>query len=405
MRLRHLALLLALPLLPACKSQKEAPPAAPAKPAAPEAAATPPATQKNKIGLVLGLGGRGDQSFNDSALRGLEMWASGVKYEGGGYKDVSPEELESTIQQSLGQDRARRNLQVTPLGITPVVIQSRVAEDYEPNLQLLVDQGVSLSLAVGFMLENAVEAAAKRNPDMRFLLVDSPLLSAQGEPYSLPNVRTVVFREEEGCFLVGALAGLTTKTGKVGFVGGMEIPLVKRYEAGFRAGVAATNPKATVVINYTGSFTNFALGKQVGQDLLTKNTDVVFAAAGVDGLGAIQAVKEARDEGKPVYVIGVDSDPSHLAPKAVLSAVVKRVDLVVYEAVKEQVQGRFQGGNQSLGLQEGGITYAPVRLDFPGKTEALARLEELKAKIISGEIKVPTHPAQLQPANAANSKP
>lgn len=395
MRLRHLALLLALPLLPACKSQKEAPPAA----------AVPPAAQKSKMGLVLGLGGRGDQSFNDSALRGLEVWASGVKYEEGGYKDVAPEEREASLQMSLGQDRARRNLQVTPLGITPVVLQSRVAEDYEPNLQLLVDQGVSLSLAVGFMLENAVEAVAKRNPDMRFLLVDSPLLSAQGEPYSLPNVRTVIFREEEGCYLVGALAGLTTKTGKVGFVGGMEIPLVKRYEAGFRAGVAATNPKATVMANYTGGFTNFALGKQVGQDLLTKGTDVVFAAAGVDGLGAIQAVKEARDEGKPVYVIGVDSDPSHLAPKAVLSAVVKRVDLVVYEAVRDQVRGRFQGGNVSLGLKEGGITYAPVRLDFPGKDAALARLEELKAKIISGELQVPTHPDQLQSPNAANGKP
>ncbi|PTL76018.1 BMP family protein [Vitiosangium sp. GDMCC 1.1324] len=404
MRLRSLlALFLALSLLPACKSQKEEAPAAPAKPATAAAAPTaPPAAQKPKIGLVLGLGGRGDQAFNDSALRGLEVWAAGVKYEEGGYKDASAEERQASIQDSLGQDQARRNLQVTPLGITPVVLQSRVAEDYEPNLQLLVDQGVSLSLGVGFMLENAVEAAAKRNPEMHFLLVDSPLLSAQNEPYTLPNVRTVVFREEEGCYLVGALAGLVTKTGKVGFVGGMEIPLVKRYEAGFRAGVAATNPKATVVANYTGSFTNFALGKQVGQDLLVKGTDVVFAAAGVDGLGAIQAVKEARDEGKPVYVIGVDSDPSHLAPKAVLSAVVKRVDLVVYETIRDQVQGHFQGGNLSLGLQEGGIAYAPVRLDFPGKDEALRKLEELKAKIISGDIKVPTHPDQLQTAKAGN---
>ncbi|HEX5754012.1 MAG TPA: BMP family ABC transporter substrate-binding protein [Archangium sp.] len=380
MRLRHLALVLALPLLPACKSQKEAPPA-------PKTAAKAPATQKSRIGLVLGLGGRGDQSFNDSALRGLEVWAAGVKYEEGGYKDVTPQEHE-------------------PLGITPVILQSRVAEDYEPNLQLLVEeQGVSLSLAVGFMLENAVEAVAKRNPDKHFLLVDSPLLSAQGEPYTLPNVRTVVFREEEGCYLVGALAGLATKTGKVGFVGGMEIPLVKRFEAGFRAGVAATNPKATVVSNYTGGFTNFALGKQVGQDLLTKGADVLFAAAGVDGLGAIQAVKEARDEGKSVYVIGVDSDPSHLAPKAVLSAVVKRVDLVVYEAVRDEVQGRFQGGSLSLGLKEGGITYAPVRLDFPGKADALARLEELKGKIIAGDIQVPTHPDQLRPATAAPGTP
>jgi basic membrane protein A len=143
MRILPLSLVLTLALLSACKSHKEEPPAAP---------------QKTKIGLVLGLGGRGDQSFNDSALRGLEPWASGVKYEQGGYKDVPPEELQASLQASLGEDRSRRNLQVKPLGITPVVLQSQVAEDYEPNLQLLADQGVSLSLAVGFMLENAVEA-------------------------------------------------------------------------------------------------------------------------------------------------------------------------------------------------------------------------------------------------------
>jgi basic membrane protein A len=283
MHARHLPLLLVLSLLSSCKSQKEEPPPQAKAPAA----APSPAAAKPKIGLVLGLGGRGDQAFNDSALRGLEMWAAGLKYEEGGYKQLPPEEL----QASLGPDLARRPQPVTPLGITPVVVQSRVAEDYEPNLQLMVDQGVALAVGVGFMLEDAVETVARRNPNMRFLLVDTPLVSAQGEPISLPNVRTVAFREEEGCYLVGALAGLVTKTGKVGFVGGMEIPLVKRYEAGFRAGVAATNPQATVLVNYTGSFTHFALGKQMGEDLLHKGTDVLFAAAGVDGLGAIQAVK------------------------------------------------------------------------------------------------------------------
>ena len=289
----------------------------------------------------------------------------------------------------------RRGSPPAPLKITPLVLQSRVAEDYEPNLQLLADQGVKLSLAVGFPMENAVETAAKRNPGLHYLLVDSPLLSAEGAPFTLPNVRTVTFREEEGCFLMGALAGRVTKTGTVGMVGGMEIPLVKRFEAGFRAGVAATNPKATVVVNYTGSFDNVSMGKQVGQDLLAKGVDVVFAAAGVDGLGAIQAVKEAREQGKNVYVIGVDSDPSHLAPQAVLSAVTKRVDLIVYDAVKDELAGTFQGGSQNLGLKEGGIAYAPVRLDFPGKAEALRELESFQARIIAGELRVPTHPDQL----------
>ncbi|RKH81232.1 BMP family ABC transporter substrate-binding protein [Corallococcus sp. AB045] len=356
----------------------------------------PAAPSKPTIGLVLGLGGRGDHAFNDSALRGLELWAGGVKYEKAGYQDATASER----QASLAPDVASRGWEMIPLGITPVVLQSRVAEDYEPNLQLLAEQRVSLAMGVGFMLENAVETVARRNPSLPFLLVDSPLLDAQGRAITLPNVRTVVFREEEGCFLAGALAGLVTKTGRVGMVGGMKIPLVQRYEAGFRAGVAATNPNATVLVNYTGSFTDFALGKQVGQDLLLKNTDILFAAAGVDGLGAIQAVKEAREAGKAVSVIGVDSDPSHLAPEAVLSAVVKHVDLVVYEAIREQRQGRFQGGNVSLGLKEGGMGLAPVRLDFPGKAEALRTVEALRARVISGELKVPTQPDAAQAAGA-----
>lgn len=380
---RSLSLCLVLALTLACKSHKEEPP--------PSNTSTSPDAKAHsqgqpKIGLVLGLGGRGDQSFNDSALRGLELWSAGLKYERSSYKLVLPDEF----QASLGPELAQRQPPIIPLGIIPSVLQSRVAEDYEPNLQLMVDQKVALTIAVGFMLENAVERVAQRNPDKKFLFIDSPLLNEKNEPYTLPNVRAVTYRAEEGCFLAGALAGLVTKGGKIGFVGGMEIPLVKQYEAGFKAGVAATNPQATVISNYTGSFTNFALGKQVGQDVLAKGADVLFAAAGVDGLGAIQAVKEMRDTGKEVYVIGVDSDQFQLAPKAMLTTVLKRVDLTIYETVRDLVQDHFQGGLYSLGLKEGGIALAPVRLDFPGKEEALRKVDALKAKIIAGELKMPT---------------
>lgn len=377
---RSLSLCLVLALALACKSHKEEPPA----PSSTADAKTHSAGQP-RIGLVLGLGGRGDESFNDSALRGLELWSAGLKYERGAYKLASP----ADFQASLTPELAHHEPPIIPLGIIPSVLQSRVAEDYEPNLQLLVDQKVSLTIAVGFMLENAVERVALHNPDKPFLLIDTPLLNEKNEPYSLPNVRAVSYRAEEGCFLAGALAGLVTKEGKIGFVGGMEIPLVKQYEAGFKAGVAATNPQATVISNYTGSFTNFALGKQVGQDVLAKGTDVLFAAAGVDGVGAIQAVKEARDEGKEVYAIGVDSDQFHLAPKALLTTVLKRVDLTIYETVRDHLQGRFQAGLYTQGLKEGGIALAPVRLDFPGREEALRKVDALKAKIIAGEIKIP----------------
>ena len=388
----RLSLLSALVLVSACKKQEAAKPEGAPAADAPAAAAPKPKTLK--VGLVTDVGGRGDHSFNDSALRGLELWGAGKKMEGGSYKDATPEELKET----LAQDLATRG--IAPVGVTPVVLQSKVPEDYEPNLQTLVDEGVSLAIGVGFMLENAVETVAKRNPDAKFLLIDSPLVSADGKLYTLPNVRTVMYREEQGSFLVGALAGLASKNNKVGFVGGMEVPLIKKFEAGFRAGVAAVNPKATVLVNYTGSFDNVSAGKQVGQDLVNKGADVVYHAAGSDGLGVIQAGQEARAAGKPVFVIGVDSDQSHLAPEAVLTSMLKRVDLGVYEAVRDLSQGKLEGGDVTLGLKEGGVTYAPVRVDFPGKAEALQKVEELRAKVVSGEIQVPSHPSQLTGAPA-----
>lgn len=342
------------------------------------------------IGLVTDVGGRGDQSFNDSALRGLELWAGGVKSAGSGYEPATPDELRASVPADVAQ-----KVQIQALGVTPLVLQSKHQEDYEPNLQILVDQGASLVIGTGFMLENAVEAVAKRNPGSHFLLIDSPIMDVQGKPYALPNVKTVVFREEEGSFLVGALSGLVTRSNKVGFVGGMEIPLIKKFEAGFRAGVAQTNPKAEVAINYTGSFDNVATGKQVAQDLLLKGADVVFHAAGSCGLGAIQAVKEARDGGKSVYAIGVDSDQFHLAPSVVLTSMVKHVDVAVYQTVQELVRGGFHAGDSALGLKEGGVGYAELRLDFPGKADALAKVEAIRQRIVSGELKVPANTTEL----------
>lgn len=335
------------------------------------------------VGLVTDVGGRGDQSFNDSALRGLEAWAAGMKSVDGKYvaltdRDVPPE-LAARVQ---------------PLGIKPVVVQSKAQEDYEPNLQLIVDSGADLIIGVGFMLENSVEAVAKENPQSKFLLIDSPVLDAKGQPAPLPNVRTVVFKEEEGSFLVGALAGLVAKE-KVGFVGGMEIPLIQKFEAGFRAGVKTTNPKAEVLIQYTGTFDNVAHGKQAAQDLVAKGCEVIFHAAGSDGNGVIQAVKEARAAGREVFVIGVDSDQSHLAPDAVLTSMVKRVDLAVWLAASDLKAGTFAAGDSSMGLKEGGVTYAPVRVALPEKERLLARVEALRQRVVEGGLKVPSNTSEL----------
>ncbi|MBM4783055.1 MAG: BMP family ABC transporter substrate-binding protein [Archangiaceae bacterium] len=347
------------------------------------------------VGLVTDIGGRGDQSFNDSALRGLEVWAAGSTYKGGSYEPMPAAARDALIPDELKS-------RITPIALKPIVVQSKVQEDYQPNLQLVVDQGAGLIIGVGFALENAVEAVAKQNPDSKFLLIDSPILDAKGAPQALKNVRTVVFKEHEGSFLVGALAGLVANE-KVGFVGGMEIPLIKKFEAGFRAGVKTTNPKAQVLVQYTGSFDNVQHGKQAAADLVAKNAEVIFHAAGSDGTGVIQAVKEAKDGGKNVFVIGVDSDQSHLAPQAVLTSMVKRVDLAVWQAIKDLEAGTFSAGDGVMGLKEGGVTFAPVTLDFPGKAEALAKVKALEAAIVAGTLVVPSNEKDLEgfapPAN------
>lgn len=378
MTLTRLFLVAALALT-ACK--KDQPPAPPP--------GTAPSTPKPAVvGLVTDVGGRGDQSFNDSALRGLEAWAANQKSVDGKYVPLTAEERKASLPPELAE-------RVTPVLIKPVVVQSKAQEDYQPNLQLIVDQGAELTVGTGFMLENAVETVAKQNPTAKFLLIDSPIMDAKGAVISLPNVRTVVFKEEEGSFLVGALAGLVAKD-KVGFVGGMEIPLIKKFEAGFRAGVKTTNPKATVLVQYTGSFDNVAAGKQAAQDLVSKGCEVIFHAAGSDGNGAIQAVKEAHAAGKAVYAIGVDSDQSHLAPDAVLTSMVKRVDLAVWQAASDLKAGSFTAGDVTMGLKEGGVSYAPVKLEVPDKAAALQKVEALRAKIVAGEVKVPSNTADLE---------
>jgi basic membrane protein A len=355
------------------------------KKSAPDAPATSDA--KKTVGLVTDVGGRGDQSFNDSALRGLEVWAAGARFKSGVDEPVPQRERDESIPPEL-----KEKIQLLP--VKALVVESKAQEDYEPNLQLLNDSGADLVIGTGFMLENAVEAAAKENPKSHFLLIDSPILDSKGQPYALPNVRTVVFREEEGSFLVGAIAAQVAQ-GCIGFVGGMEIPLIKKFEAGFKAGVRAVKPDQRVLAAYTGSFDNVSAGKQVGQDLLAKGCDVVFQAAGSDGLGVIQAVKEARAAGKNVYAIGVDSDQWPVAPGAVLTSMLKRVDLAVYEASQDVAGGKFTAGDSAMGLKESGVSYAPIRIELKNKDEIVKRVEELRAKVVSGELKVPSTLAEL----------
>ncbi len=332
------------------------------------------------IGLALDVGGRGDQSFNDGALRGLENMAAGLRYTARGYEPLDDAGYRTLLPADL--DAAR----FPHLGIpAPLVLSGKAQEDYEPNLQLLVDQGAELVVAVGFMMEPATRAVAARNPGARFLLIDSPLLDARGKPTTAPNVRAVVFREQEGSFLAGALAGKLTR-GKVGFVGGMQLPLIKRFEAGFRAGVRHVAPAAEVLVAYTGTFDDERKGVEVGQDLYARGCDIVFHGAGLDGLGVIKAAQQA---GK--LVIGVDSDQSHVAPQNVLTSMIKHVDVAVYLAAKDVLAGKFSGGDVVLGLKEGAVGLAPLGPMVPAarRQALLAELAKLREEIVSRRLAVP----------------
>jgi basic membrane protein A len=362
------------------------------------AALTVPACKKPRpahtIGLALDVGGRGDQSFNDGALRGLEAMAAGLRYTARGYEPISDADYTALLPVDL---RAKG---MPHLGIpAPLVLSGKAQEDYEPNLQLLVDQGVELVVAVGFMMEPAVRAVAAKNPGAKFLLLDSPVLTADRKPTTLPNVRAVVFREHEGSFLAGALAGALTQTGKLGFVGGMQLPLIKKFETGFRAGILTVNPAAgkDLLVAYTGTFDDEKKGIEVGRDLYSRGCDIVFHAAGLDGLGVIKA---AEKSGK--LVIGVDSDQAHVAPRNVLTSMIKRVDLAVYGAVRDVLQGKFTTGDVVLGLKDDAVGLAPVSeklvvaITPEQRAAALAKVERLRAAITSGKIVVPASPAELE---------
>jgi basic membrane protein A len=361
---------------------------------------------EHTIGLALDVGGRGDQSFNDGALRGLEAMAAGLRYTARGYQPLPDAEYEKL-------ELHPPHLPIPP----PLVLSGKAQEDYEPNLQLLVDQGAELVIAVGFMMEPAVRAVSARNPAEKFLLIDSPVLDGSGKPITVPNVRAVVFRENEGSMLAGALAGELTRSGKIGFVGGMQLPLIRKFEAGYRAGARAVNPQAQVLVAYTGTFDDEKKGIEVGQDLYARGCDIVFHGAGLDGLGVIKAAQQA---GK--LVIGVDSDQSHVAPHNVLTSMVKHADLAVYLAVKDVLEGRFAGGDVVLGLREGGVGLAPAGGDAIAaitpemRSAALADVERLRAAIIAGRVRPPAtldelarfkppDPAELGLAHAVAARP
>ena len=238
-----------------------------------------------------------------------------------------------------------------------------------------------LIITAGFQMGEPLSRVASDFPDVKFAIVDVAL--------DLPNVAGLNYKANEGSFLVGAIAGLKTESGKIGYIGGVDVPLLREFEAGYVAGVHAVNPDAVVSIEYIsediGGFNQPDKAKEIALTQYEGGVNVIYTAAGGSGLGVLQA---AQGQGK--YVIWVDSNGNHLAPGTVLTSMVKQIENSVYGVISETIDGTFMGGIRYLGLADGGVDYA---LDEHNRSELsdeiIATVESLRAKIIAGEIVVP----------------
>ncbi|MBK9444031.1 MAG: BMP family ABC transporter substrate-binding protein [Comamonadaceae bacterium] len=288
--------------------------------------------------VVFDMGGKFDKSFNEAAYNGMEKWK----------KETGKTYLEFEVTNESQREQALR----------------RMAE-----------KGASPIVGIGFGQASAIEKLAKEFPKLQFAIIDMVV--------SLPNVQSVVFKEQEGSFLVGAMAAMASKTGKVGFVGGMDIPLIRKFQCGYEQGAKFANPKAEVFANMTGTtgaaWNDPARGGELAKAQFAKGADVVFAAAGGTGIGVYQAAKDSKK-----LAIGVDSNQNHLQPGTMLTSMVKGVDVAVYNAVKS-----YKPGLLVLGLKEDGVGYAMDTHNASLVTADMKKkLDAAKADIISGKIKV-----------------
>lgn len=307
------------------------------------------------VGVVFDVGGRGDKSFNDGAY--------------------------------LGADRATRELDAYVRFIEP-----GDGSDREAGLRLLAAEGLDIVIGVGFIFTNDLTILAQEYPDLAFAGVDFAIREdAEGNVIPPPpNLAALKFREEEGSFLVGAIAGLVTQSNRVGFVGGMDIPLIHKFEAGYRAGVKHVCPSCDVVVQYAGvtpeAFRNPGRGKELALSQYQTGVDIIFHASGSTGLGVFEA---ARQMGR--LAIGVDADQWDEAPGYILTSMVKRVDQVVYDAVSRVKNGTFEGGVYWFGLAEQGVGYVYDDNNRHLIPDAVRdRVEQLRKEIIEGRITVPS---------------
>ncbi|MDE2292733.1 MAG: BMP family ABC transporter substrate-binding protein [Elusimicrobia bacterium] len=312
-------------------------------------AASPGKPGAFKVGLVFDVGGRGDKSFNDSAYRGLE--------------------------------RAKKEL-----GVPYDYIEPSESADRENALRQLAAGGDQLIIGIGFIFTDDVNRVAAAFPDKHFAGVDYAVTPGKPVP---PNVVALKFREQEGSFLAGVIAAMTSKSKTVGFIGGMDVPLIHKFEAGYKAGVKWADPKVKVLTAYAGvtpeAFKDPSKGKELALAQYDQGADIIYHASGSTGLGVFEAART-----KHKLAIGVDSDQYHEAPGFVLTSVTKNVDNAVFQAIKDAQAGRYETGVVEMGLKEKGVDYV---YDEHNKDlippAARAKAEEARKLIIEGKIAVP----------------
>ena len=293
--------------------------------------------------IVFDMGGKFDKSFNEAAYNGAERFKkeTGIAYR----------EFEVTAEAQ--REQALRNM---------------------------ARRGSQIVVGIGFSQASGMEKVAKEFPAVKFAIVDAVV--------DLPNVQSIVFKEHEGSFLVGMAAAMASKTGKVGFVGGMDIPLIRKFALGYEEGARYVNPKVEVFQNMTGTtpaaWNDPTRGGELARSQFDRGADVVYAAAGATGLGVLQA---AKDKGR--LAIGVDSNQNHIQPGSVLTSMVKRVDLAVFESFKAAKDGTWKAGVRNLGVAEGGVGYSLDQYNRGLITpEMERRLGQARADIVAGKIKV-----------------
>lgn len=326
---------------------------------------------KVHVGIVFDIGGKDDRSFNAAAWAGVKCAETGMTPDG---------------KASCGKPALDIVLRDVEPG-NPVSI--------EPAMRAFAERGYDLVIGVGFAQGPIMQTVARDYPNIHFAIIDGVIFEEDGKTPKA-NVASLIFKEHEGSYLVGLIAGMTSKTGTLGFIGGMDIGLIHRFEGGFEQGAKAANPKVQVIQNYVGvtdaAWNNPGKGKEIALAQINKGADVIFTAAGNSGLGAFDAVEQSGKDasGRAThFVIGVDSNQNGVKPGFVLTSMVKRVDNAVYDIVKDVVNHKFQSGFHVFGLDTEGVGYV---MDSNNQSlvspQAIRAAEEAKKEIVAGQIKV-----------------